>query len=199
MTKSYVDLSILISNVILMVKHPRVRHTRYWLRHTARIPKGFLRYQVLKFLNVKAMSGSEIMDEIDNRTEWRPSPGSVYPLLSWLREKGFIVRVPSEEVGLKRFTLTNQGKVLLKEYEARTEFFRKRFFSMRRFWFSLIQDNISIYEANLRMIQAIEGLRPYIEKDENQEALVEAERILNEAATEIEGIKAKLEEKGNEE
>ncbi|MBS7627233.1 PadR family transcriptional regulator, partial [Candidatus Bathyarchaeota archaeon] len=56
---------------------------RHWLRHTAMVPKGFLRYKVLKLLKEKPMAGSEIMGVIEEQTGgyWRPSPGSIYPLL----------------------------------------------------------------------------------------------------------------------
>jgi DNA-binding PadR family transcriptional regulator len=37
----------------------------------AMVPKGFLRYQVLKLLNEKPMSGSELMSEIEKQTEGR--------------------------------------------------------------------------------------------------------------------------------
>ena len=45
---------------------PMMFHRRNWLRHNAMVPKGFLRYHVLEALNQKAMSGSELMDEIQN-------------------------------------------------------------------------------------------------------------------------------------
>jgi len=58
----------------------------------AKVPKGFLRHYVLKLLDEQPMSGSEIMTTISKRTEerWEPSPGSVYPLLSWLNDSSYI-------------------------------------------------------------------------------------------------------------
>jgi len=38
---------------------------QHWMKHTASVPKGFLRYYVLKLLKEKPMSGSEIMVEIE--------------------------------------------------------------------------------------------------------------------------------------
>ena len=78
----------------------------------AAVPNGFLRHYVLQFLNEKPMSGSEIMNEIESRTNghWKPSPGSIYPLLSWLQEKGYSEEVPDQEPGIKRYTLTDEGK-----------------------------------------------------------------------------------------
>ena len=61
---------------------------KYWMRYMAAVPKGFLRYQVLELLNEKPLSDSEITNEIEKKTNgcWKPSPGSVYPLLAWLQD-----------------------------------------------------------------------------------------------------------------
>ena len=55
------------------------------------------------------MSGSELMEEIEKHTggHWKPSPGSIYPLLSWLQDNGYIKELPSEN-GLKRYELTQE-------------------------------------------------------------------------------------------
>jgi DNA-binding PadR family transcriptional regulator len=68
------------------------------MRHTAAVPKGFLRYELLRLLNEKPMSGSEIMTEIEKSTNgyWKPSPGSTYPLLAWLQDKGHIKDAPEQ-------------------------------------------------------------------------------------------------------
>ncbi|MCR6692088.1 MAG: PadR family transcriptional regulator, partial [archaeon YNP-LCB-003-016] len=91
--------------------------SRHWARHMATVPKGFLRYQVLELLNEKPLSGSEIMSEIEKLTNgcWKPSPGSIYPLLSWLQDDGYIQGVPTEESGMKRYMLTEKGRKLLEE------------------------------------------------------------------------------------
>ena len=85
---------------------------KHWTRHTASVPKGFLRYCVLKLLKEKPMSGSEIMEEIEKETDgrWKPSPGSIYPLLAWLQDNGYTKEKPTEESGIKRYTLTEQGE-----------------------------------------------------------------------------------------
>ena len=80
------------------------------------VPKGFIRYRVLESLNEKPMSGSEIMTDIEGQTGgfWKPSPGSIYPLLSWLQDNGHVKELPMEN-GLKRYELTEKGKKLLFE------------------------------------------------------------------------------------
>lgn len=46
-------------------KSPSPQFIKRLLRHTAMVPKGFLRFYVLILLREKPMSGSEIMDEIE--------------------------------------------------------------------------------------------------------------------------------------
>ena len=97
-------------------------------RRTARVPKGFLRHYVLKLLDEQAMSGSEIMNTISERTEnkWEPSPGSVYPLLSWLLDSGYTSIVEDQEAGIKRYRLTDEGKKFLAEHDERNPDFDER-------------------------------------------------------------------------
>lgn len=94
---------------------PRGRWMKHWMRHTAMVPKGFLRYQVMKKLNEKPMSGSEIMNELESETKgyWKPSPGSIYPLLAWLQDQSYVKEADQTEPGIRRYTLTEQGKTFL--------------------------------------------------------------------------------------
>jgi DNA-binding PadR family transcriptional regulator len=87
------------------------------MKHTAMVPKGFIRYQVLESLAEKPMSGSEIINEIESRTNgrWKPSPGSIYPLLAWLQDNGHVKELPIDQAGMKRYQLTDSGKTLLEE------------------------------------------------------------------------------------
>ena len=108
-------------------------HFGHWMRHMASVPKGFLKYSVLKLLDEKPRAGSEIMCEIENKTEghWKPSPGSIYPLLAWLQEKGYAKEIEDQEPGMKRYTLTDQGKALLAEHGKRRKELREKFCAFR--------------------------------------------------------------------
>ncbi len=99
--------------------HGRPNGHRSMRRRTARVPKGLLRHYVLKLLDENPMSGSEIMSTISARTEnrWEPSPGSVYPLLSWLLDSGFTKISEDQDVGIKRYGLTDEGKKFLEEHD----------------------------------------------------------------------------------
>jgi DNA-binding PadR family transcriptional regulator len=87
------------------------------MKRTAGVPRGLLRFLVLKYLVEKPMSGAEIVEAIERETggKWKPSSGSIYPLLGWLQEKGFAIEVSVVESGMKRYSLTDKGKEFFKE------------------------------------------------------------------------------------
>ena len=50
------------------------------------------------------------VDKIEEYTDWRPSPGSIYPLLSHMQEVGLIKPHENQDSTLKRFELTQMGR-----------------------------------------------------------------------------------------
>ncbi|MBC7222406.1 PadR family transcriptional regulator [Candidatus Bipolaricaulota bacterium] len=56
------------------------------------VGRGFLRYWVLRLLSEGPRTGYALAKELERRLGWRPSPGSLYPLLSTLAEEGLIAR-----------------------------------------------------------------------------------------------------------
>jgi len=199
---------------------------RHSMRHTAMVPKGFLRYQVLKLLNEKTMSGSEIMSEIEKQTNgnWKPSPGSIYPLLAWLQDKGYIREATEQEPGIKRYTLTEQGKTLLEEHIKTREELRKRFerFGPRHrlgpsfkglgpwtwdwsafgfppgfhFFEFYPEQAKELRKATKDLAIAVWNLRDRLGREYSEEVAEEARKALEEAAKKIEDITKKLQEQG---
>lgn len=173
---------------------------RHWLRHMAAVPKGFLRYQVLELLNEKPLSGSEIMSEIEKRTNrcWKPSPGSVYPLLAWLQDNGYIREVPSEESGVKRYTLTDKGKKLLEEQRKVRAQFRvgRKLFVPPLFgslWLRIPPEEANeVREAFRRLFKAFFSLGMDLEEKFSRQTLKETLKVLNETAQKLEEIDKKL-------
>jgi len=145
------------------------------------------------------MSGSEIMDEIERETHgfWKPSPGSIYPLLAWLQDKGYIKEVPSGEVGVKRYTITEQGLKLLEERAKIEEKMRRIiFFAPRFMWFIPSMRRIVELHGSLeKIIKAIVDLGEALEEKFDEQTLKEAHRILNETAEKIEDLARKVKEK----
>ena len=145
-------------------------------------------YIVLRALNYKPMSGSELMAEIEEVTGWRPSPGSIYPLLSKLRREDSIEQVKSGEPGLKYFTLTEKGREELEKHKKQGNIFRDRYHSIRRIYFKLFKEmDDELYKASLRLSDVIEEVDAVLkEKRELSEKVLS---ILNNTVEEIEEIK----------
>lgn len=172
-----------------------------WMRHMAAVPKGFLRYYVLRLLNEKPMSGSEIMSEIEKRTDghWRPSPGSIYPLLAWLQEKGHSKELPNQEQGVKRYALTEQGKKFLEEHLKRKKELQKKigFFSppfVGPRWFNQYPKECrGLIESGKKLVKSSWKLLDNLRQEYSEEAVAQAIGILNDAAKKIEEIADRLE------
>lgn len=78
------------------------------------MPRGLLRFIILRLLHERPSAGAEVASEIlaRSRGAWRPSPGSLYPALGLLRQSGHITEVGAFG-GVKRYTLTDAGRSLL--------------------------------------------------------------------------------------
>ncbi len=77
------------------------------------IYKGHLRIIVLKILDEKEMDGYELCKKIEEETGWKPSYGSIYPLLNNLKEDRLVTI--KKEGKKKIYSLTKEGKEQLKE------------------------------------------------------------------------------------
>ncbi|MCW4009276.1 MAG: PadR family transcriptional regulator [Candidatus Bathyarchaeota archaeon] len=174
-------------------------HKRNWMRHNAMVPKGFIRYHVLEALNEKPMSGSELMEQIEKHTggTWKPSPGSIYPLLSWLQDNGYIKELPTEN-GLKRYELTQSGKALLEEqtkmrHKVREEggFFAEPFFD--RFFMKMPPEKSQQIGLSMkRFATSTVKLGNTLREKYSEQAVDEALKAINNASAKLEEINSKL-------
>ncbi|MEM2214869.1 MAG: PadR family transcriptional regulator [Candidatus Nezhaarchaeales archaeon] len=177
---------------------------RRWLKHIAAVPKGFLRYQVLELLSEKPLSGSEIMREIEKRTNgcWKPSPGSVYPLLAWLQDNGYIREVPAEESGVRRYTLTEEGRRFLEDQRKAYMHFcmsRRHYVSplLGLLWLRLPSERVEEIRGAFRhLFRALFNLAMSLEERFSEETLKETLKVLREAAQKIEEIERGLRGEG---
>jgi len=176
------------------------------MRHTAMVPKGFIRFHVLESLSEKPMSGSEIIDEIEKRTNrrWKPSPGSVYPMLAWLQDNDCLKEIPTDQSGLKRYELTQTGKKLLEEQRKIRLEFRKdaKFFAppfLGALWFRIPPEKTAkVRESMHRAMSAFFELGASLEKKFDEEALKQARLVLDDTADRLEKINHQLKGKKNE-
>ena len=176
------------------------KETKKWMRHTAKVPKGFIRFHVLEALNEKPMAGSEIMEEIEKHTGgfWRPSPGSIYPLFSLLQDKGYIKELPTEN-GLKRYELTTSGKSLLEEQKKiRNKLREESGFLPASLFDSLLkkippEKNTEIHETLRRLALSVIHLGATLKEKFSEQALNDSLETIKDAARKLEEINKKLE------
>ena len=163
------------------------------------VPKGFIRYRVLEALSEKPMSGSELMEEIEKQTGgfWKPSPGSIYPLLSWLQENNYIKELPAEN-GLKRYELTESGKSLLEEQKRIREKLREGIgFPPGQFFDSFLmkvppEKTAEIRNSMRHLAIAMFQLGSTLREKYSQQTLDEALKVVEETASKLEEINKKL-------
>jgi DNA-binding PadR family transcriptional regulator len=159
-------------------KHPRIG-----------VPRGFLRHLSFKFLNEGPMSGSEIVDRIEEFTDWRPSPGSIYPLLSHMQEVGLIKVHEDEDHSLKRFELTDKGIGHFEEFLAHGEQMRSRNRNIRKMYWKLHMGMTGeLYESLRALLDAIEDVYTRHREDENVSERLKS--ALDSAVNEIREIDA---------
>jgi DNA-binding PadR family transcriptional regulator len=97
--------------------HGRGRHHRhhYGERHGGRLfDYGELRLLVLAMIAEQPRHGYELMKAIEERMSgsYSPSPGVIYPTLSWLEDMGYTT-VESEGAGRKRYQITSEGEAFI--------------------------------------------------------------------------------------
>ena len=90
-------------------------------RGRQRLRRGDVRAAVLVLLDESPRNGYQIIQELSERSNgaWRPSPGSVYPILQQLEDEG-LVEISSTVSG-KTYNLTATGKALVEKDQALVE------------------------------------------------------------------------------
>jgi DNA-binding PadR family transcriptional regulator len=74
------------------------------------IRRGHLKFYILRLLGEERRTGYGLMKAIETETGfWRPSSGSLYPLLATMRDAGLIQEV-DEPDGTSRWQITAAGK-----------------------------------------------------------------------------------------
>ena len=159
-------------------RHPRIG-----------VPRGLLRHLSFQFLSEGPMSGSEIVDKIEEFTDWRPSPGSIYPLLSHMQKMSFIEIHDDEDPTLKRFELTEEGRSHVEEFLAHGEHMKSRNRNIRKMYWRLHMGMTGeLYESLRALLDAIEDT--YTKHKEDPGIAERLKAALDSTVTEIREIEA---------
>ncbi len=132
-------------------------------------PKGLLRYLSLKLIQREPMSGSEIMESMEEYTDWRPSPGSIYPMLARLQETGLIESYVDADPDLKRFQITEKGTTELNEVHRHSDHFGARQKSMRKMYWILHRGmSKDVYGSFSSLVETVEVTYEKVSESEEQ-------------------------------
>jgi DNA-binding PadR family transcriptional regulator len=85
--------------------------------------RGYLTYLILWNLKTNKMNGAELAKELEKRKGSKPNPGTIYPALKELKEKGLIKADKN-----KTYSLTKKGE---KEIQSACSFFCQIFYDMK--------------------------------------------------------------------
>jgi len=180
-------------------------HLHHLMQHTTQVPKGFLRHKTLELLGEKPMSGSEIADEVERRTagQWRPGPGSIYPLLAWLQKNGYAIKQPVEKNGIKRYILTEAGRQLLEEGKMLSAELEKEEKAvapclMDILWFNGHDEMAwELHKSIMGLISAFGDFNAAMDHKLSKNAIRDAKKVVHEATKKIEAINQSLKKLGS--
>ena len=159
------------------------------MRKPHHVPRGLLRLLILRILKSGEMTGSEISQILEewSEGEWKPSPGSIYPLLSSLEDNG-IIKTTRQEGRSKIYALSKEGNERLKLLLRHKSDLQHRAHLGRKLWLHLLEPgdranfHISVMNASLSFLEEIiESLSISDKKKASKrlEKLVENLTILN--------------------
>src|SRR5438034_995425 len=85
--------------------------------------RGDLKFALLELLQERPMHGYEMMKALEEKSGgfYAPSPGSIYPTLQMLEDRGFVTSNNVE--GKKIYTITDSGRTMLAERQKNDEEF----------------------------------------------------------------------------
>ena len=191
---------VFMSQVMLLVTFRCDYMSSIGKRRTVGVPRGLLKFLVLKMINEKPMSGAEIVEEIEKQTgSWKPSSGSIYPLLASLHKKGFTKELPTDEQGFKRYSFTDEGKKFFEQQIALGKDFIKRI----EFLAPMLVGGFNLEGNNVRFLGSKESakklMKSFILLRQNADKISEKDAkeivtILEDCNTKIEKIIQRLEE-----
>ncbi len=102
--------------------------------------RGFISIYLLHTLNRKPKSGYEILAEIKEKCEgkWAPSKGTVYPLLTQLKEEGLITVKTVGKRSKNIFEITPKGRKALSKLRKEREGHKEKMMQLRNLFTDVI-------------------------------------------------------------
>ncbi len=142
------------------------------------MPRGFLRILIMSLLKSDELTGSEMMEILEDRSDgrWKPSPGSIYPMLDSLKEDGFI-EVASEIGRSKKYKITPAGSDHFRNISRRKRDMEHKTRLSRVLWLHLLNPSDRVHFHLSGILAAVEFLEESIEELSSSEKKKVSPRI----------------------
>lgn len=168
---------------------------RKWIQHTAKVPKGFLRYKVLHKLKERPMSGAELTSAIEEEMggRWTPKPGSMYPLLKSLLQDELTQEVPDEDGRTRRYELTERGQKFLKDQVDQSGELREKIDQGFTPFLHMLGSHTEVPSSLRNLFKILQSLRVVIGSNPSPEILEELAQAADRFTKDLEKIRKKYE------
>jgi DNA-binding PadR family transcriptional regulator len=135
------------------------------LRGLQSIPRGFLRLLIVRLLQDHEMSGADIMQVLEKRSQrrWRPSPGSLYPMLASLRDEG-LIEIVRTEGRTSTYRLSSKGEERVKEVFRHKDKVENSTGLHRLIWLELLDPNDRVHFHMNAVAIGSEALLEYVDQ-----------------------------------
>ena len=173
------------------------------IKQSSGVPKGLFQFLVLKLLSENVMACAEIVEEIEQETNgfWKPSPGSIYPLLARLQDKGYTNESRIEENGMKRYSLTDEGQNFFeKQVKFGQKFLKKLEYLapilIGGFQVNTNYENLNIVgESTKEIVKIFINARSTIKDNLTKQDAEKIAEILNDCTKQLEKITRRIKER----
>ncbi len=153
-----------------------------------------MKFLILRLLENQELSGQEVRQTLHERSSglWRPSPGSVYPILDELVRTGEIEQV-SIKGRIKRYRTSDAGRAFLREIvDRRSTAVKSRARTGPRFWLYLLdcRDRTSLRLENIHSdLIGLEEDVAGLEEEDRTRVVKELEQIARQLSTLIDRLR----------
>jgi DNA-binding PadR family transcriptional regulator len=112
------------------------------------IPRGFMEMHILRILQTPC-HGYELIKHMEQEcTYWKPSPGSVYPILRKLKKSGLITEKAKGRKNV--YTITKAGREKLKKFDSYKDEIKEKMIALFRM---MGEENISYIEKSFDILE----------------------------------------------
>lgn len=157
---------------------------------------GKLKFITLFLINNSSMTGNEIRSSIKKITGyWKPSPGSMYPLLNKLYLDGFlkVERMSNKKI----YSITKKGRDLILSFDESREKVKEEILGIIDLIKNIdelgdvdeFKSKIFEMKCNLELVNLGTLEEMILDKSKNEENLPEIKKILYEAIRRVEKLK----------